>query len=86
MGITYQHNIVQLLKASRTLNFIKRTLYRCSKEVKETAYLTLVRPFLEYASSVCNWDPYQLYLISNIEKIYKEELPDGHFPTIDIAV
>ena len=35
------------LKASRTLNFIKR-----SKEVKETAYLTFVRPCLEYASSV----------------------------------
>ena len=30
----------------------------CSKEVKETAYLTLVRPCLEYAPSV--WDPYQL--------------------------
>ena len=41
----------------------------CSKEVKETAYLTLVRPCLEYASSV--WDPYQLYLISNIEKIQR---------------
>ena len=58
-----------VLKASRTLNFIKRNLYRCSKEVKETAYLALVRPFLEYASSV--WDPYQLYLISNIEKIQR---------------
>ena len=55
-----------VLKASKTLNFIKRNLYMCSKEVKETAYLTLVRPCLEYASSV--WDPYQLYLISNIEK------------------
>ena len=58
-----------VLKASRTLNFIKRNLYMCSKEVKETAYLTLVRPCLEYASSV--WDPYQLYLISNIEKIQR---------------
>ena len=58
-----------VLKASRTLNFIKRNLYRCSKKVKETAYLTLVRPCLEYASSV--WDPYQLYLISNIKKIQR---------------
>ena len=41
-----------VLKASRTLNFIKRNLYKCSKEVKETAYLTLVRPCLEYASIV----------------------------------
>ena len=56
-------------KASRTLNFIKRNLYLCTKEVKEIAYLTLVRPCLEYASSV--WDPYQLYLIYDIEKIQR---------------
>ena len=41
----------------------------CSKEFKETAYSTLVRPCLEYASSV--WDPYQSYLISSIEKIQR---------------
>ena len=41
----------------------------CLKEVKETAYLTLVRPCLEYASSI--WDPYQSYLISGIEKIQR---------------
>ena len=41
----------------------------CTKEVKETAYLTLIRPCLEYASSV--WDPYQLYLIYDIEKIQR---------------
>ena len=53
-------------KASRTLNFIKQNLYMCTKEVKETTYLTLIRPCLEYASSI--WDPYQLYLIYDIEK------------------
>ena len=36
-----------VLKASRTLNLIKRNLHTCSKEVKETAYLTLIRPCLE---------------------------------------
>ena len=41
----------------------------CTKEVKETAFLTLVRPCLEYASSV--WDLYQLYLIYDIEKIQR---------------
>ena len=59
-----------VLKASRTLNFIKRHLHMCPKEVKETAYLTLVRPCFEYASNV--WDPYQSYfLISGIEKIQR---------------
>ena len=32
-----------LLEASRILNFINQNLYMCSKEVKETAYLTLIR-------------------------------------------
>ena len=58
-----------LLEASRILSFINQNLYMCSKEVKETAYLTLIRPCLEYASSV--QDPYQLYLISNIQKIQR---------------
>ena len=61
------HNYINTIKASKTLNFINQNLYMCSKEVKEAAYLTLVRPCLEYASSV--WDPYQLYLIPSIEKI-----------------
>jgi len=43
------------------------TLDKCIKEVKETAYFTLVRPILEYAAII--WDPYQQYLINDIEKV-----------------
>ena len=45
-------------KVSRTLNFIKRNLSKCSSQlqVKESAYLTMFRPQLEYASDV--WDPH----------------------------
>ena len=43
-------------KATRMLNFIRRNLYNCSKEIKSRAYLTLIRPILEYASPV--WDPH----------------------------
>ena len=43
-------------KANRTLNFIRRNIYRCSPEAKVLAYTSLVRPHLEYASAV--WDPY----------------------------
>ena len=56
-------------KASKALNFIKRNLSKCSTEVKSTAYLTLVRPIMEYAA--CVWDPYQKYLTDNIEKIQR---------------
>ena len=56
-------------KAYKVLNFIRRNLSKCSTEVKSTAYLTLVRPIMEYAASV--WDPHQQYLIDNIEKIQR---------------
>ena len=39
-------------KASKTLNFLKQTLYQCESTVKASAYLTLVRPILEYAKVV----------------------------------
>ena len=43
-------------KASSNLGFICRNLKGCPERLKELAYITLVRPSLEYASSV--WDPH----------------------------
>ena len=43
-------------KASNSLNFLKRNLSDCSPNVKASAYLTMVRPQMEYASVI--WDPY----------------------------
>jgi hypothetical protein len=43
-------------KANRTLCFIRRNLKVSSPKIKERAYFGLVRPRLEYASTV--WDPY----------------------------
>ena len=54
-------------KATRTLNFLKHNLSNCSREVKESAYLTMVRPQMEYASAV--WDPYYNSHIQQLEKI-----------------
>jgi len=56
-------------KASKTLNFLKRNLNRCSKQVKESAYLTMVRPQIEYASDV--WDPHKIGDIVELEKVQR---------------
>ena len=53
-------------KANRALSLIKRNLNRCSQEIKAKAYTTLVRPKLEYASTV--WDPYRKCQINQLEK------------------
>ena len=67
-------------KATRVLNFIKRNLYNCSKEIKSKAYLTLVRPILEYASPV--WDP---HLIKDSDQIEKVQRTAAHWVTSDYS-
>ena len=42
-------------KANRTLGFLRKNLYSFPQEVKEAAYKVLMRPVLDYGSSV--WDP-----------------------------
>ena len=56
-------------KATKVLNFIKRNLYKCSQYTKSNAYLSLVRPSLEYASSI--WDPYYKIHDLTIEKVQR---------------
>ena len=56
-------------KAGRTLNLIRRNLYRCPLGIKSLAYTTLVRPLLEYASAA--WDPYTGRNIKDIEMVQR---------------
>jgi hypothetical protein len=56
-------------KGIKALNFIMRQIYGTNKEIKEKAYLTLIRPIIEYASSV--WDPHKKIEIMNIEKVQR---------------
>ena len=51
--------------ANRTLNFVRRNIKIKIPKVRETAYNSLVRPQLEYASAV--WDPNHKKRISQIE-------------------
>ena len=53
-------------KANRTLGFLRRNLLCCPQDVKESAYKSLVRPILEYGSSV--WDPHCNGLNGELEK------------------
>ena len=56
-------------KANRTLGFLRRNLAACPQDVKESAYKGLVRPVLEYGSSV--WDPQSILLQDELEKVQK---------------
>jgi len=81
MGLTINHNLnwgehISNItnKATRNLNFIRRNLNISSTTIKETAYLSLVRPGVEYSAAV--WDPYEKTDIEQIEK-YKDGVPDS---------
>ena len=56
-------------KANRTLGFLRRNLYSCPQEVKEAAYKGLVRPVLDYGSSVR--DPPGVVLQEELESVQK---------------
>ena len=56
-------------KANQTLGFLHRNLHISSRSIKERAYKSLVRPQLEYSSTV--WDPYQQGHIDMIEKVQR---------------
>jgi hypothetical protein len=56
-------------KANRTLGFLRRNLNVGSTSVKENAYKTLVRPTIEYASTV--WDPYHQKDIQQFEMVQR---------------
>ena len=55
-------------KANRTLGFLRRNLHSCPQEVK-AAYKGLVRPVLDYGSSV--WDPPGVVLQEELESVQK---------------
>ena len=56
-------------KANRSLGFIRRNLKGASQAAKAQAYLSLVRPQLEYCSTV--WSPYQQKLVHDIEMVQR---------------
>lgn len=68
--LTWQKHIDNICKkANQTLGFLRRNIKVHSQKLKSTAYLTLVRPQLEYCSSV--WSPFTDSGISQIEAIQR---------------
>ena len=49
---------------------IKRNLWNCPRKVRETAYTSIVRPKLEYASA--SWDPHYKKDISTLERVQRK--------------
>jgi hypothetical protein len=76
LGVEITHNMKWNIhvnnitaKANRSLGFIRRNLISCPKDLKERAYITLVRPLLEYSSTV--WDSNMLELSKQIESVQR---------------
>ena len=61
------HRITE--NANRTLGFVRRNIKTKMSKVHETAYNTLVRPQLEYASAV--WDPHTKVRTSQLEQVQR---------------
>ena len=51
LGVTINNNL-SLAKGNKTLGFIRRNLKDCTKPVKSAAYTAIVRPTVEYASTI----------------------------------
>lgn len=78
LGVTVTSNLkwrkhVEIIcnKARRKLWYLQRTLSNSTRECKLTAYKTLVRPILEYASVV--WSPHLKHDIAMLESVQKKQ-------------
>lgn len=76
LGVTFNDNLAWSVhinnitgKANSTLGFLRRNLQVGSREIKTQAYQALVRPTLEYCSSV--WDPHSKEAIYDIEMVQR---------------
>ena len=67
-NLTWHKQIAKAIaKGNRSLGFIRRNIKTRSRKTKVRAYETLVRPILEYCSTV--WDPHQNILVKDIERV-----------------
>lgn len=68
--LNWKHHVNQVTtKSTGILAFLRRNLGKSNKKVKEKAYMTLVRPNLEYAASA--WDPFRKCQIDALERVQR---------------
>ena len=68
--LTWHNQVAKVsAKGNKMLGFVRRNIKTTSKTSKMLAYQTLVRPSLEYASSI--WSPHQQHLVYSIEKVQR---------------
>jgi hypothetical protein len=63
------HINITCRKANNTLSFLRRNTFNCSPKVKEMCYKSLVRPIIEYSSTV--WDPFTRCNINKLEQVQR---------------
>ena len=56
-------------KANNTLAFLRRNLKYCPRQLKENAYISLVRSQLEYSASI--WDPYRVGDSNQLDRVQR---------------
>ena len=64
-----QHITSVTTKANNTIGLLRRNLNIASTKTKETAYTSMVRPTVEFAS--CVWDPHERVDINKIEMVQR---------------
>ena len=67
-------------KTNRVLAILQINLSGCSRQIKEHAYLCLVRPQLEYSTST--WSQYTQKDIKTIESVQRAEQQDARSTTM----
>ena len=69
-NLSWKKHIDQTVnKGNRTVGFLRRNLRECTTDVKAATYKTMVRPVLEYASTV--WDPTCQQDIAALEQVQR---------------
>jgi len=63
-------------KGWKALHFTTRILKKCNSNTKSLAYMSLVRPILEYGAAC--WDPYREGQISALDRVQKKAAKFAH--------